>query len=150
MSQNHNAVPKIQHQIYTTNDNIHNYVQNKSGGQSVQILILEGHISELKQDPILYVYFYHMLSYMYCYFQSSVAKSESHFNACNLKVSKIFSKISGMELTPRRKRTPKEQQNKNNKLYTYKYIILHKCTRNHNTKQVSIFRAIKCRTFYHL
>lgn len=62
MSQNHNAVQKIQHQINTTNDNIHNYVQNKSGGQSVQILILEGHISELKQDPILYVYFYHMLS----------------------------------------------------------------------------------------
>lgn len=61
MSQNHNAVPKIQHQIYTTNDNIHNYVQNKSGGQSVQILILEGHISELKQDPILYVYFYHVI-----------------------------------------------------------------------------------------
>lgn len=57
MSQNHNAVQKIQHQINTTNDNIHNYVQNKSGGQSVQILILEGHISELKQDPILYVYF---------------------------------------------------------------------------------------------
>lgn len=53
MSQNHNAVQKIQHQINTTNDNIHNYVQNKSGGQSVQILILEGHISELKQDPIL-------------------------------------------------------------------------------------------------
>lgn len=57
MSQNHNAVQKIQHQINTTNDNIHNYVQNKSGGQSVQILILEGHISELKQDPILYGFF---------------------------------------------------------------------------------------------
>lgn len=40
MSQNQNAVQKIQHQIYTSNDNIHIYVQNKSGGQSVQILIL--------------------------------------------------------------------------------------------------------------
>lgn len=77
MSQNHNAVQKIQHQINTTNDNIHNYVQNKSGGQSVQILILEGHISELKQDPLLYVYFYHMLSCTCIAISRAVSQKES-------------------------------------------------------------------------
>lgn len=73
MSQNQNAVQKIQHQIYTSNDNIHNYVQNKSGGQSVQILILEGHTSELKQDTILHVYFYHMHVILYIFISRTVS-----------------------------------------------------------------------------
>lgn len=86
MSQNHNAVQKIQHQIYTSNDNIHNYVQNKSGGQSVQIFILEGHISELKQDTILHVYLYHMYIIHVRVFPSLeqyLANIESYFNTCN-------------------------------------------------------------------
>lgn len=103
---------KIQHQIYTSNDNIHNYVQNKSGGQSVQILILEGQISELKQDTILRVYLYHMYIIHVRVFPSLeqyLANIESHFNTCNfIGCLKIFSKISVMEHTPRRKQMPKE------------------------------------------
>lgn len=38
---------------------------------------LEGHISELKQDPILYVYFYHMLSCTCIAISRAVSQKES-------------------------------------------------------------------------
>lgn len=74
----------------------------------MQILILEGHIPELKQDPILYVFF--ITCYYTCIAISRTVSQKESLILMHIiiKVSKIFSEISGMELTPGRKRTPKE------------------------------------------